>query len=283
MSKKRFPDWLKTRISASPQFNQTENAISSLGINTICDHANCPNKGECWAKGTATVLILGDICTRNCRFCAVKDCKPLMPDSTEPSKVAMLTKKMGIRYLVITSVTRDDLPDGGATHFRDVVLETRKENPETRFELLTPDFNNVQDEAIEILSYALPFVFSHNIETVEEIFPIARPKGDYNLSLLLLKKFKEKFPEVPVKSSFMLGLGETDGQVNNEIVDLFKMGVDTLAIGQYLKSSKNAINVADFIHPDKFDFWRQYSLKLGFKSVQSSPFTRSSYHAESMR
>lgn len=280
MNNRRFPDWLKASISASDQFNETERLIEGIGINTICDHANCPNKGECWARGTATVLILGSNCTRNCRFCSVSNASPQPVDCAEPDKVAELVRRMGIKYLVITSVTRDDLPDGGASHFRDVVLRTREQNPETKFEILTPDFSGVQAEALEMLSPALPFVFSHNIETVREVFEAVRPEGDYERSLRLLKLAAGRC-EAPVKSSFMLGLGETDEQVKRLMADLLQNGVSRVSIGQYLKSSKDAVEVAEFIHPDKFAWWAEYGRGLGFSFVQASPFTRSSYMADS--
>ncbi|MGE4285809.1 MAG: lipoyl synthase [Phycisphaerae bacterium] len=279
MNKKRFPSWLKTSISTSEQFNETQRQIGGIGINTICDHANCPNKGECWARGTATVLILGSNCTRNCKFCSVTNAKPEPVDVSEPDKVAELVRRMQIKYLVITSVTRDDLPDGGASHFRDVVLRSRAINPQAKFEILTPDFSGVQEEALEILSPAHPFVFSHNIETVREVFGTVRPEGDYTRSLRLLELAAGRF-DTPVKSSFMLGLGESDEQVKRLLGDLLQTGVSRVSIGQYLKSNRDAVEVAEFVHPDKFAWWAEYAKSLGFSFVQSSPFTRSSYMAD---
>ncbi|WP_094759116.1 lipoyl synthase [Sedimentisphaera salicampi] len=280
--KKRFPSWLKTKISASGNYCRTERIIDSLGINTICVEANCPNKGECWSRGTASVLILGNICTRNCKFCSVPSGSPAPPDPQEPKKLSKLTSELEIIYLVITSVTRDDLPCGGAAHYRDTVLEIRKNNPNTSFELLTPDFAGCSDKALDVLAEALPFVYSHNIETVEELFPKARPQGSYKRSLELLNKFSEKFPEVPLKSSLMLGLGETDLQVEKLLRDLRSCGVQRVAMGQYLKPSKSSLDVQEFITPEKFSYLRNLSLDMGFEAVQASPFTRSSYMAESM-
>ncbi|AQQ08821.1 Lipoyl synthase [Sedimentisphaera cyanobacteriorum] len=227
-------------------------------------------------------MILGNVCTRNCKFCSVPFGSPAPPDKREPEKLSRLTNELKISYLVITSVTRDDLPFGGAAHFRDTVLEIRKNNPHAAFELLTPDFAGCQDDAINIIVEALPFVFSHNIETVEELFPKARPQGSYKRSLELLQKFAERFPDVPLKSSFMLGLGETDAQIEKLLRDLKNCGAQRLAMGQYLKSSKSSLDVEEFITPEKFSYWRSLSLDMGFESVQASPFTRSSYMAESM-
>jgi len=278
--KRKFPDWLKRRIGSGQTFTHTHHTLDTLGLETICTNANCPNRGDCWSRGTATVLILGNICTRNCRFCSVTHGKPLPPNPTEPARVAAMAKEMKLNYLVLTSVDRDDLPDGGAGHFRDVVLTCRKELPHLEFELLVPDFRDCQDKAIEILSPARPFVFGHNVETVPALYPIARPGGDYQRSLMLLRKAKHAWPDTQTKSAIMLGLGETDPQVLAVLQDLRSVGCDRIAIGQYLKPDKNSLDVADFIHPDKFDSWAKTAGELGFNWVQSSPFTRSSYHAE---
>jgi lipoic acid synthetase len=278
--KRRLPAWLKRRIGSGEVFQHTHQTLETYGLETICTHANCPNRGDCWSRGTATVLILGDICTRNCKFCSVGHGKPLPPDPTEPDRVAQMAKTMGLRYLVITSVDRDDLSDGGAGHFRDVINRCRQVVPELKFELLVPDFRDCQDKAIGILAAARPFVFGHNVETVPALYEKARPGGDYARSLGLLQKAKAAWPETQTKSSLMLGLGETDEQVLAVLKDLREVGCDRVAIGQYLRPSKTSLEVAAYITPDKFDGWAQQARRLGFSWVMSSPFTRSSYHAE---
>lgn len=275
-----MPDWLKRRLGAGQTFNHTHHTLDTLGLETICTNANCPNRGECWSRGTATVLILGNICTRNCKFCSVGHGKPLPPDPTEPLRVAQMAGEMKLKYLVITSVDRDDLADGGAGYFRDVILESRKTIEGLEFELLVPDFRDCQDRAIEILSDALPFVFGHNVETVPSLYSQARPGGVYERSLTLLKKAKDAWPDVQTKSSLMFGLGETDDEVLQVMRDLRAVGCNRLALGQYLKPSKKSLDVVDYIRPEKFDWWGQQAHEMGFSWVQSSPFTRSSYHAE---
>jgi lipoic acid synthetase len=225
-------------------------------------------------------LILGNICTRNCKFCSVGHGKPLPPDATEPGRVAQMAQEMGLKYLVMTSVDRDDLPDGGAGHFRACIQACRQLVPELVFELLVPDFRDCQDEAIAILSDALPFVFGHNVETVPALYAKARPGGVYERSLALLKKAKTGWPDTQTKSSLMLGLGETDEQVMQVMQDLRSVGCDRIALGQYLKPSKDSLDVEAYIPPEKFDGWADQARQMGFSWVQSSPFTRSSYHAE---
>ncbi len=276
----RLPAWLKRPIPASESYAKTSAMVSDLGIETICTNANCPNRGECWDSGTATVLILGNICTRNCKFCAVGHGKPLEPDTTEPGRIAELAKRLKIKYLVITSVDRDDLDDGGAGQFRDVITRCRAENPGTEFELLVPDFRGCQEKALEILGAAVPFVFGHNVETVPALYSKVRPGGNYELSLDLLKKAKERSPEMETKSSIMLGLGETDEQVVEVLGDLHSVGCDRIAIGQYLRPTKESLDVVEYVTPDKFAFWGEKARDIGFTWVMSSPFTRSSYHAE---
>ena len=226
MSTNRLPSWLKRRMPAGGQFTHTDDVLKSLNIETICTNACCPNRGECWEKGTATVLILGNICTRNCKFCSVPKGKPLPPDPTEPARIAQMAREMNLKYLVITCVDRDDLPDGGASHFRDVIHEVRKCVPTIGFELLTGDFRDCQDAALDILANALPFVFSHNIETVPSLYQIARPGGDYRRSLDLLQKAKQHFADTQTKSAMMLGLGETDAEIEQVLKDLRSVGCD---------------------------------------------------------
>ncbi|NIA17229.1 MAG: lipoyl synthase [Planctomycetes bacterium] len=277
---RRLPPWLKRPAPAGEAFVNTSNVLTGLDIQTICTNANCPNRGDCFSNGTATVLILGNICTRNCKFCSVGSGKPLPPDSAEPGRVAEMAKKMNLEYLVITSVDRDDLPDGGSAHFRDVVNTTREAIKNIKFELLTPDFRDCQQKALEILAEALPFVFGHNIETVPSLYSKARPGGDYHRSLNLLKKAKQLRPDIQTKSSIMLGLGETDSEIEAVLKDLRRVGCDRIAIGQYLRPSKDSLDVAEYVTPEKFDFWKTRAKQIGFSWVMSSPFTRSSYHAE---
>ena len=279
-TQRRLPEWLKRRLPAGAEYKHTHDVLSSLGLETVCTNANCPNMGECWHAGTATVLILGNICTRNCKYCSVAHGKPERPDPEEPSKVAQMATKMNLKYLVITSVDRDDLADGGAGHFRDVVAKCREEIKGIEFELLVPDFKDCQDKAIEILSEAMPFVFAHNIETVESLYPVARPGGEYWRGLELHEKVKLQYPETQTKSSIMLGLGEKEDEVIKTMEDLRKVGCDRIAIGQYLKPSKQSLDVVEYVTPEKFEWWGQKAKELGFTWVMSSPFTRSSYHAE---
>jgi lipoic acid synthetase len=279
-STKRLPPWLRRPWPASHRFQHTEQTLDELKLETICTHANCPNRGECWGRGTATALILGRICTRNCKFCSVPAGRPEPPDPTEPARLAEMAGEMKLKYLVITSVNRDDLPDGGAAHFRDCIREVRRQRPAMRFEILTPDFRDHQAEALEILAEALPFVFAHNVETVPALYPTARSGGIYELSLKLLKMARDRFPNTPTKSSIMLGLGETDEAVTRVLSDLRQVNCDRLTIGQYLRPAKDALDVVEYVHPDTFAAWKQRALALGFAWVQSSPFARSSYFAE---
>ncbi len=280
MKRAPLPPWIKKRLGSGRGYVKTEQYLNTLGVETICTQAKCPNQGECWARGTATVLILGNICTRNCGFCSVSHGKPLPPDPDEPRRIAELTGKLKITYLVITSVDRDDLEDGGASQFRDVVNFTRIEHPETELELLVPDFRGVQSRALEILFEALPFVFGHNVETVPALYHEARPGGEYRRSLDLLAQAKEMRPELQTKSSLMLGLGESEAQVTDVLRDLRSVGVDRLCLGQYLKPSAHSLDVREFITPEEFARWKERALELGFSWVISEPFARSSYHAD---
>lgn len=279
-NQRRLPEWLKRPLPADNKYTFTETVLNSLKINTICHNANCPNRGPCWEKGTATVLILGDICTRNCKFCSVICGKPLPPNPTEPARIAEMAEQIGTKYLVITSVNRDDLPDGGASHFRDCVNKVRNRCPDAKFEILTPDFRNCQVQAIEILADALPFVFAHNVETVPSLYRKAKAGGDYQRSLNLLKLAKQTYKDTTTKSSIMLGLGETYAEVEQVLKDLRNVGCDRITIGQYLKPLKDSLEVVEYIPPAKFDWWRQQAIELGFKWAISAPFARSSYFAE---
>jgi lipoyl synthase len=278
--KRKLPPWLRRPLPAGSTFQHTRNILNSLRMETICSNANCPNQGQCWSRGTATVLILGSVCTRNCKFCSVASGKPYPPDINEPLRLARMAKQMDLKYLVITSVNRDDLPDGGAGHFRDCIKEVRRHCPDMKFEILTPDFRNCQREALKILNTASPFVFAHNVETVPSLYKIARKGGNYQRSLNLLKMAKECQDNIQTKSSIMLGLGETDAEVEQVLKDLYKVGCERVTIGQYLKPSKYSLEVIEYITPDKFDFWKQKAIELGFRWVISAPFARSSYFAE---
>jgi lipoyl synthase len=279
-SAKRLPSWLKRPWPGGDSFQHTEETLRSLKLETICTNANCPNRGECWGRGTATALILGNVCTRNCRFCSVATGKPLPPDPTEPARLAQMVQQMHIRYLVITSVNRDDLADGGAGHFRDCINEVRRQSPSVKFEILTPDFRDCQSQALDILAQALPFVFAHNVEMVPSLYPKARSGGDYQRSLHLLATAKQRYPDLQTKSSIMLGIGETDSEVQQVLIDLRNVGCDRITIGQYLKPSKESLEVVDYVTPDKFAWWAEQAKHAGFTWVESSPFARSSYFAE---
>jgi len=276
----KLPPWLHRRLPADASFQHTEEVLSSLGLETICSNANCPNRGQCWARGTATVLILGNICTRNCKFCSVATGKPRPPDSGEPSRLARMVEQMQLKYLVITSVNRDDLPDGGAGHFRDCIDKVRQRCPDVKFEILTPDFRDRQAQAIEILGQCQPFVFAHNVEMAPSLYHSARVGGDYQRSLNLLRMAKDSYSDINTKSSIMLGLGETDAEVRQVLKNLRSVGCDRITIGQYLKPSKNSLGVVEYVTPAKFDRWKQEALELGFSWVISGPFARSSYFAE---
>ncbi len=277
---KKLPPWLRRPLPAEATFHRTQQVLSSLGLDTICSNANCPNRGQCWTRGTATVLILGKVCTRNCKFCSVACGKPEPPDPTEPSRLARMVKQMQLKYLVITSVNRDDLSDGGAGHFRNCINEVRQQRPDMKFEILTPDFRNCQARALKILHTALPFVFAHNVETVPSLYRTARAGGNYQRSLNLLKMAKECSDNIQTKSSIMLGLGETNAEVEQVLKELRNVGCDRVTIGQYLKPSKNSLEVVEYIIPARFDRWKQRAVELGFSWVISSPFARSSYFAE---
>jgi len=277
---RRLPSWLVRPLPSGEIYHKTEEILTRLGLDTICNSANCPNRGQCWSRGTATVLILGKICTRNCGFCSVSSGKPQPPDPHEPADLVEMVKELGLKYLVITSVNRDDLPDGGAAHFRDCIEEVRRQCPDTEFELLTPDFRHCQTEALDILDRARPFVFAHNVETVPSLYPIARAGGDYHLSLKLLRLAKEKWPKTPAKSSIMLGLGEIESEVEQVLTDLRSVGCNRITIGQYLKPTKDSLEVHQYVDPAKFDYWKARATALGFDWVISEPFARSSYHAD---
>lgn len=274
----RKPDWLKVAIPSGENYNHLISLINQNQIHTICQEARCPNIAECFSKKTATFLILGDICTRNCRYCNVNHGKPEKVDCMEPKKVADAIKKLGLKYAVITSVTRDDLKDGGAKTFISTIREIRKLNPETKIELLTPDF---QDQIKKILGEK-PDVFGHNMETVKRLFPEIRPQTSYLKSLVFLKQIKEYNPSQITKSGFMVGLGETKEEVIEALNDLKKAKVDIVTIGQYLQPRKDLTEVKKFYTPEEFKEFEDIGKNLGFKAVFSAPLVRSSYHADEL-
>jgi lipoic acid synthetase len=282
MDIQRKPDWLKVPIPSGDNYNNLIKLIKENNIHTICQEAKCPNIAECFAKKTATFLILGDKCTRDCCYCNVEHGIPEEKlgkvDGREPKKVAEAVETLGLKYVVITSVTRDDLQDGGARTFVDVMKEIRKVSPNIKIELLTPDFR----EQIKKILAEKPNVFGHNIETVERLFPEIRPRANYRKSILFLKQIKEYNPSQLTKSGFMLGLGETKEEIIGTMKDLKAAKVDIITIGQYLQPRADLAEVKKFYTPEEFSEFEQIGRELGFKSVFSAPLVRSSYHAESI-
>jgi len=276
----RKPAWIRARSTAGPEIQRLKNVLRRNKLHTVCEEASCPNLGECFAHGTATFMIMGDICTRRCPFCDVAHGRPDPLDSDEPQNLAQTIKAMGLRYVVVTSVDRDDLRDGGAAHFVACIQAVRSANPQTQIEILVPDFRGRMDRALNILHQAPPDVFNHNLETVPRLYRKARPGSDYQWSLDLLKKFAHEHPEVPSKSGLMLGLGETIAEVEQVMQDLRTHDVDMLTLGQYLQPSKHHLPVDRFVHPDEFEALREVGKKLGFSQVASGPMVRSSYHAD---
>ena len=271
------PEWLKVKIPLAEAYNRMI-ALTKGSTHTICQEAKCPNLGECWGKGTATFLILGDTCTRNCLYCNVKHATPSKVDAKEPEKIAEIVKKLGLKYVVITSVTRDDLKDGGARTFKQTIKEIRKVS-EAKIEVLTPDFKGDTSSIRSILS-AEPDVFAHNIETVERLFPKIRPQADYKRSIIFLKRIKEIDPKQLTKSGLMIGLGETKKEIIKTMRTLRLIKVDFLTIGQYLQPRPDLAKVEKYYTPEEFAEFKRIGYELGFKHVESAPLVRSSYHAE---
>jgi len=276
---RRLPPWLKRRIPAGAKLHEVTNLLSELSLTTVCDGAHCPNRGECFAKGTATFMILGDHCTRNCRFCAVPHGQPPLPDATEPGRVAEACARLKLRYVVITSVTRDDLPDGGADHFARTIEAVRRRVGDARIEVLTPDFQGDHAAADTVLA-AGPDVFNHNVETVPRLYEAVRPRADYRRSLDVLAYAAASGAGVVTKSGLMVGLGETAEEVGEVMGDLRRARCDVLTIGQYLAPSSDHLPVARFVEPARFDAWRAEGEAMGFAAVAAGPFVRSSYNAE---
>ena len=274
------PDWIRVKIPASPKISHIKQKLREHKLASVCEEASCPNLGECFSNGTATFMIMGDICTRRCPFCDVAHGKPRELDVNEPRELAVAIKEMGLSYVVITSVDRDDLKDSGAQHFADCITQTRYFNPETQVEVLVPDFRGRMDIALDILQQTPPDVFNHNLETIPRMYRQARPGADYQWSLDLLKAYKARCPDVVTKSGLMLGLGETKEEVKEVLKDLKAHEVDMITLGQYLQPSKDHLKVERFVHPSEFDELREFGEALGFKQVASGPLVRSSYHAD---
>ncbi len=276
----RKPPWIRARSTAGPEIQRLKRVLRENRLHTVCEEASCPNLGECFTRGTATFMIMGDICTRRCPFCDVAHGRPDPLDCDEPENLAQTIKTMGLRYVVVTSVDRDDLRDGGAGHFVACIQAVRSTSPQTQIEILVPDFRGRMDRALDILQQAPPDIFNHNLETVPRLYRKARPGSDYQWSLDLLKKFAHEHPEVPSKSGLMLGLGETIEEVEQVMQDLRTHDVDMLTLGQYLQPSKYHLPVDRFVHPDEFAALREVGKELGFSQVASGPMVRSSYHAD---
>lgn len=276
----RKPSWIRARPQGGETVQRLKRILREQGLHTVCEEANCPNLGECFNGGTATFMILGDVCTRRCPFCDVAHGKPRPVDPEEPGRLAETVAAMGLNYVVITSVDRDDLRDGGAGHFAAVIRALRARCPAVTIEILTPDFRGREEKALEILAADPPDVFNHNLETVPDLYRAARPGASYTGSLALLAAMKARCPEVPTKSGLMLGLGETDEQLHAVLTDLRNHQVDMLTLGQYLQPSRHHLPVARFVTPAQFDEFAEQARALGFSHVASGPMVRSSYHAD---
>jgi len=275
--RQRLPKWMKMKMPKGVSYSKVKNLVNKHGLHTICTSGNCPNIGECWNRGTATFMILGDICTRSCRFCAVKTGKPLAPDLNEPVKLARSVKIMGLKHCVITSVDRDDLDDLGAEIWAQTITEIKRVNPETKIEVLIPDFGG-RKELIQKVIDANPEVISHNLETCERLTPTIRSAAKYRRSLEVVKYIADNY--TVAKSGIMLGLGETHDEILQTMDDLLEAGCKVMTIGQYLAPTINHMPVVEYIHPDKFAEYKNIGLEKGFSFVESSPLVRSSYRAE---
>ena len=275
------PDWIRVKAgNDAGRFGEIKKMLRDQKLHTVCEEAACPNIGECFGRGTATFMILGDICTRRCPFCDVGHGKPLPPDVDEPRHLAESVANLKLRYVVITSVDRDDLRDGGAQHFVDVIRAVREASPTTTIEVLVPDFRGRMDVALDIFGQALPDVMNHNLETVPRLYKQARPGADYAHSLNFLKAFKERYPNVPTKSGLMVGLGETDEEIIEELKDMRAHDINLLTIGQYLAPSNHHLPVVRYVHPDTFKRFETEALALGFEGAACGPMVRSSYWAD---
>ncbi len=276
----RKPDWIRVKLSASDEITRIKNLLRENKLHTVCEEAACPNLSECFQHGTATFMIMGDLCTRRCPFCDVAHGKPLPLDANEPQHLADAIKSMALKYVVITSVDRDDLRDGGAGHFAECIRIIRQQTPQTKIEILVPDFRGRIDKAVEILVEQPCDVFNHNLETVPRLYKQVRPGADYQGSLELLAKYAQSHPQTPTKSGLMLGVGETTEEVHQVMKDLLAHGCSMLTLGQYLQPTKAHLPVVEYITPQQFDDYGAFALALGFKQVASAPMVRSSYHAD---
>lgn len=274
------PDWIRIRLGSNPEVSRIKGLLRESRLSTVCEEANCPNLNECFGGGTATFMILGDVCTRRCPFCDVAHGKPKPVDPAEALNLANTVAAMRLKYVVITSVDRDDLRDGGAAHFADCVTEVRKAVDGIQIEILTPDFRGRMEQALDALAIAPPDVFNHNMETVPELYREARPGAAYDWSLRLLKEFGARHPQVPTKSGLMVGLGESKEQLLRTLDDLRAQDVKMLTIGQYLQPSRDHLPVRRYVHPDEFAEYEAYAMSIGFTHAACGPLVRSSYHAD---
>ena len=271
------PEWLKVRIPSGENYSRLKNIMHEHDLHTVCEEARCPNVAECWNSGTATFMILGDTCTRSCGFCAVKTGRPTFLDTEEPERVAEAARLMDLRHLVITSVNRDELPDGGASVFAETIRATRRANPKTRIEVLIPDFKG-KDESLKLIFDARPDILNHNTETVPSMYRLVRPQAKYQWSLKVLRRAKEE--GFITKTGIMLGLGERREELMRVMTDLVEIKVDILTLGQYLQPTPHHLPVHRFLHPDEFKELHDIGMDMGFRNVESGPLVRSSYHAE---
>ena len=276
----RKPDWIRVKLSAGQEITNVKKLLRESGLHSVCEEAACPNLAECFQHGTATFMIMGDLCTRRCPFCDVAHGKPQALDENEPRQLAQAVHKLALKYVVITSVNRDDLRDGGAGHFAECIREIRQIAPHTKIEVLVPDFRGRVEKALEILRDFPCDVFNHNLETVPRLYAKARPGADYEGSLDLFRQFSLALPNVPTKSGLMLGIGETPEEVEEVMRDLLAAGCSMLTLGQYLQPSKAHLAVEEYVTPAQFECYGEIARKLGFKQVASAPMVRSSYHAD---
>jgi lipoic acid synthetase len=276
----RKPKWIRARGQNAPEVERLKQLLRDNALHTVCEEASCPNLGECFAHGTATFMIMGDICTRRCPFCDVAHGKPKPLDENEPNSLAETVSKMGLRYVVVTSVDRDDLRDGGSQHFADCITSIRQQSPTTKIEILVPDFRGRMDVALDKLAETPADVFNHNLETVPRLYKKCRPGSDYAWSLKLLKEYKARMPDVPTKSGLMLGLGEEIAEVEQVMQDLRDHGCNMLTLGQYLQPSRYHLPVERYVAPEEFDYLAERAKDMGFDNVASGPMVRSSYHAD---
>ncbi|MBI3354306.1 MAG: lipoyl synthase [Nitrospirae bacterium] len=277
----RIPKWSTKRVQINPSLHRTKGLLRDLRLNTVCESARCPNISDCFSKPTATFMILGDVCSRQCSFCSVKNGEPMPPDISEPERILEAVKRLNLKHVVITSVTRDDLSDGGARLFAEVVMRLRDYNRSLIIEVLTPDFNGSKDALKKVID-ARPHIFNHNMETVPKFYPIVRPQADYKRSLIVLKNIKEMSPAIYTKSGIMVGLGEAEKEVIDVMKDLRSVGCDFITIGQYLQPRKENLPVYEYVRPEVFDKYKEIAGEQGFLKVASGPFVRSSFNAEEM-